>query len=111
MLEALAGLVDALDANDELVRAIRERAQVIRADRAEGRTYATIATAEERPLIVEMLRTMQDRLAKAGSRFRREEARALRAEGLTFDQIAAVFGVTRQRVIALVADAPPPASR
>jgi len=99
-------LLAALEENEALVEAIRQRARIIEEERRAGRPYATVVAVEQRPLIVELLRDMQDRLSRSGSRFRRAEARALRAEGLTFDQIATVFGVTRQRVIALVADAP-----
>jgi DNA-directed RNA polymerase specialized sigma24 family protein len=41
-------------------------------------------------------------LASTGNRFRRAEARALYAEGLTMAQVAAVLGVSRQRVSALL---------
>ena len=41
-------------------------------------------------------------LVDAGSRLRRAEARALHVEGMTMEQIADLFGVTRQRVSALL---------
>ncbi len=104
MLAALDDLVAALQANAKLQRQLLARADAIRGARRRGRDYRTIVTAENRPLIVEMLRDAEKRLIESGSRFRRAEARALRAEGLTLDQIAAIFGVTRQRVIALLRD-------
>ena len=109
VLEALDELVEVIRVNAESDKQIVRRARQIRAARARGRDYRTTVGSEQRPLIVEILREHQDRLGRAGSRFRRAEARALRAEGMTLDEIAAVFGVTRQRVIALlrnVADAP-----
>jgi transposase len=41
-------------------------------------------------------------LQEAGARVRREEARALHAGGLSMEAIARHFGVTRQRVSALL---------
>jgi predicted transcriptional regulator len=45
---------------------------------------------------------MIDAVVDAGSKFRRVHARALYEEGLTMDEIAALFGVTRQRVSAVL---------
>jgi predicted transcriptional regulator len=42
-----------------------------------------------------------------GHRVRRTEARALHREGLTMDEIARLFGVSRQRVSALLRDPDP----
>ena len=42
----------------------------------------------------------------AGANVRRAEAEALYAEGLTMEQIARSFGVTRQRVSALLNNRP-----
>jgi len=44
-------------------------------------------------------------LASTGNRFRRAEARALYAEGLTMAQVATVLGVSRQRVSVLLQEA------
>jgi transcriptional regulator len=41
-------------------------------------------------------------LETAGAEFRAAEALALRAEGLTIEAIADLFGVTRQRISALL---------
>jgi DNA-binding transcriptional regulator LsrR (DeoR family) len=41
-------------------------------------------------------------LDTSGSNVRRAEAQALHAEGMTMEQIAERFGVTRQRVSALL---------
>ncbi len=57
---------------------------------------------EERPLVVELLTHTLSDLSDAGSNFRRIEARALYSEGLTMAQIAELFGVTRQRIAALL---------
>ena len=104
VLEALNHLEDALRKNMENAKLRHGRARSIRRARERGLSYREIVSEVERPLIVEMLRANQERLNSTGKQFRRAEARALREEGLTFDQIAAIFGVTRQRVIALVKD-------
>jgi len=52
---------------------------------------------------VQLLAAIQDKLTAAGADWRREEARALHREGLSMDAIALLFGVTRQRVSALLA--------
>ena len=44
-------------------------------------------------------------LAEFGARVRRAEAVALYGEGMTMEEIAEKFGVTRQRVSALLRDA------
>ena len=105
MLTALDELVAALKTNDAAIRAMLKRAETLRRARRKGLPYREIVTAEERPLIVELLSANQERLATAGARFRRAEAKALRGEGLTLDEIATLFGVTRPRVVALLKEA------
>lgn len=105
VLVALDGVLAALELNARVGRDIARRAKALRNRRAKGLLYREIVPGEERPLIVELLRANQERLALAGAAFRRTEAAALRAEGLTLDQIAAYFGVTRPRVVALLREA------
>ncbi|SDQ48468.1 hypothetical protein [Quadrisphaera sp. DSM 44207] len=101
-LESLDALCRAVRASIADAEEILVRAGHLRAEREAGRSYAQIVPAEGRPLIVELLTSITARLSETGSRWRREEARALHAEGLTMDRIAALFGVTRQRVSALL---------
>ena len=105
MLASLDALVQAVQANAEMQRRITRRARELHAARRRGTPWRQIVAAEDRPLIVEMLRHNQEQLSAAGSRFRREEALALRQEGLTLDQIAQLFGVTRPRIVALLRSA------
>ncbi|MBV8980305.1 MAG: hypothetical protein JO086_05335 [Acidimicrobiia bacterium] len=102
VLEALEGLVRALRENAARIDATIARAEQIREQRLQGLTYREIESGEQRPLIVEMTRDNLAALVEAGSRLRRAEARALHADGMTMDQIAELFGVTRQRVSALL---------
>lgn len=105
VLAALDDLVDALKANSERNRIALERAEAIRAARRKGKTYSEIVSAESRPLIVDVLNENLDRLLTSGARFRRAEAKALHDEGVTMERIAGIFGVTRQRVSALLKSA------
>ncbi|MDP9433846.1 MAG: hypothetical protein M3P93_01045 [Actinomycetota bacterium] len=102
-LDAAAGeLVDAIDDAVARLLTARERTEVVRAGLAEGVPLPDLVRAEMRPLVVEVLTDVQEGLQTAGSRFRRAEARALHREGLSMEAIAALFGVTRQRVSALL---------
>ena len=102
VLAALDELCAAIDQNLLDAERIRERAAVIRAERAKGLSYAEIVPAGEHPLIPELVSSKLDRLFQAGSRLRRAEAKALHDEGLSMDAIGELFGVTRQRVSALL---------
>ena len=104
VLDALDDLVGALEENNRRNCLALERARQLRENRAKGLMYREIVLAEDRPLIVELIGQNLDALQRKGSRLRRAEARALHDEGLTTEQIAALFGVTRQRVSALLRD-------
>lgn len=82
----------------------RQRAEELLEERRAGRAWLDVVAAESRPLIVESLSTVMGSLATAGARWRREQALALQAEGVSINRIAALFGVTRQRISALVRD-------
>ena len=102
VLDALDDLARVLEENNERNARAIERVRLIRELRAHGLTYREIVTAEERPLVVEMASANHRALSEAGARLRRCEAAALHQEGLTMDRIAEMFGVTRQRVSALI---------
>jgi hypothetical protein len=102
VLAALDELEIVLIETVERNRTALRRAAAIRRLRERGLRYTDIVPLEERPLVVELLtRTLGD-LAEAGSNFRRVEARALYSEGRTMAEIAQLFGVTRQRIAALL---------
>ena len=97
-LEALDALAAAIGRARTALDAMDGRAQVLRRERERGRTFADIVANDGHPLLVEMLTRLLEELSDAGSTFRRAEARALRDDGLSQDEIAAHFGVSRQRV-------------
>ena len=59
-------------------------------------------SGEDRPLVVERISTVLASLATAGHAWRREQAAALQRENVSINRIAALFGVTRQRISALL---------
>jgi hypothetical protein len=94
-LRSLVGVID--DAIRQL-DGVRRRADEIEQRRLSGDLYRVIVEAEERPLIVESLSGVLDRLTTAAGRFRRAEAAALVSEGWTHERVGQFFGVTRQRI-------------
>lgn len=79
--------------------------------RAAGHTWSAIVSGEDRPLIVETITRALDDLGAVGGRFRREEALALRREQVSINRIGQLFGVSRQRISALVRDRRPAAAQ
>ena len=102
LLQTLDDLGAAADANVERSAQIQVATQHIRDRLAAGESLSQIVADEPRPLIVELVTESIDTLNEAGSAFRRAEAAALRDEGLTIERIASLFGVSRQRVSALL---------
>ena len=101
-MEALDDLDSALDRSLEMTERMKARINEIRRVRGEGRSLREIVPYEETPLIVQLLTESTNLLHSYGNRVRRTEARALHGEGMTMDEIAKLFGVTRQRVSALL---------
>ena len=101
-LEALTALESTLADNQERSKLIRRRIAQLRRLRSQGAPYAEIVSISDGPLIVQLVTQSSAALDVSGASVRRAEAHALYAEGLTMDQIAERFGVTRQRVSALL---------
>jgi hypothetical protein len=87
----------------ELERAC-ERARDLQSQRSDGRSWYEIVADEERPLIVEQITSAMGILASAGGQWRRSQAQALHDEDVSINRIAELYGVTRQRVSALLRD-------
>ena len=104
-LKAVDDLDGALDRSLAMTQRMKERIQEIRDGHASGRPLRELVPEEERPLLVQLLTENANLLHSYGTRVRRTEARALHNEGMTMDEIARQFGVTRQRVSALLRDA------
>jgi hypothetical protein len=100
-LTELLGVLDTCIAELDLAR---DRARRLLDDRHAGRPWLEIVTAESRPLVVEQISTVMAALASAGGYWRREQAHALQSEEVSINRIAALFGVTRQRISAVLRD-------
>ena len=105
-MQALDELDTALDQSVEMARRMQQRIAEIRDAEDEGRPLREIVPEEPQPLIVQLLTESTNVLHTYGNRVRRTEPRALHQEGMTMDEIAKLFGVTRQRVSALLRDPP-----
>lgn len=103
-LEALdeldRALVDNIERYERMQRRIGELQDAIRG----GRPLIDVVPNENTPLLVQLLTESADSLHEYGSRVRRTEARALYDQGMTMEQIARLFGVSRQRVSVLLRD-------
>jgi cytochrome P450 len=99
---ALEDLVTELDACIAELQRARVRSETLLDKRRSGRPWREIVTDEARPLVVESISTVLGSLATAGHAWRREQASALQREQVSINRIAALFGVTRQRISALL---------
>lgn len=101
-LDALTRIDEAMDDNIARSKAIQSRARRLRSEITKGQTVSAVVEAEKPPRVVELLSANMATLETAGAEFRAVEAQALRADGLTIEAIAGLFGVTRQRISALL---------
>jgi hypothetical protein len=99
---ALRNLREAV--NDNLARTteILERLDHFEAHLAAGHSVTSAVVDEPAPRIVEMLSLNMAVLETCGAEFRTAQARSLHQEGMTMDVIGELFGVTRQRISALL---------
>jgi hypothetical protein len=101
-LDALTALEGVLADNARRETLIKKRIARLRRSRARGLPYTESVYSEDGPLIVQLLTENSTALDTCGANVRRTEAQALHDEGMTMEQIAERFGVTRQRVSALL---------
>lgn len=102
LLAALGELEEAAAGNVERSRLHRNRAGLLRARLEAGDDLVALVESEESPRMAELPSANLSVLETAGAEFRAAEAHALRAAGLTIERIAGLFGVTRQRISALL---------
>lgn len=102
----LVSTIDELDAalaeNIERSIEVRRRLMTLRTEAERSGSVLAAIEAEPTPRTVELLTENVETLHSAGARLRAAQALALRAEGLTIEAIADLFGVTRQRISALL---------
>jgi hypothetical protein len=98
----LDGLITAMQRATQHAGAAIASAESMRHQLLSGVTARDIILNSEGPLLPEIVSSMLRELLDAGSRLRRQEAQALHAEGLAMEAIGQLFGVSRQRVSALI---------
>jgi DNA-directed RNA polymerase specialized sigma subunit len=103
--KALRDLEQALDVNAQRMARIKRRIDEIRRQHSDGRSYREIVETTKGDLSVRLITETTGALEEVGARVRRTEALVLYREGMTMEEIAEKFGVTRQRISALLRDA------
>ena len=86
---------------DDLIR-LNEDLAALRNHRVRGRSWHRIISEVDSPNPLSALTTIASNFARASGAFRRALAVGLRKEGMQVTEIAALFGVSRQRVSALI---------
>ena len=101
-IAALDQLERVLVRAQEDIAALLRRVTEVRRRLEAGDPLSQVIEQSQRPLIIETLSALLDRLGDASSALRRSEAQQLFAEGFTRTRIAATFGVSRQRATTLL---------
>jgi predicted XRE-type DNA-binding protein len=109
VLEALSALTVALEVASVDQQAMADEAIRMRSARSWRESWLSALPAAGQPNLVSLSTQALSGLSVATSRVRTSLARALRAEGLTVREIAALFGVSHQRVSELLARTARPA--
>jgi DNA-directed RNA polymerase specialized sigma24 family protein len=94
-----------LDLTHDRLDLIKRRIAEIQRLHSDGLSYPEIVERAEPPLLVRLVTEIKETLDGSGARVRRAEALVLHEQGMTMEQIAERFGVTRQRVSALLREA------
>ena len=102
VLAALERVKAALASAEARAGEIVERGNRLAEQRAAGRSWRAITESEASPHTVDLVRESLDGLQRANSQYRRALTRELYADGVTMEGIAALLGVTRQRVAVLL---------
>jgi AraC-like DNA-binding protein len=112
-LRALRDLERGLDQVEDAVKEMRQRIAFLESSAGAGHDLRDSVPMEHSPLLVQLLTQTTELLQSYGNRVRTTEAQALYSEGLTMDEIAQLFGVSRQRVSTLLRNksGQPPAER
>jgi hypothetical protein len=95
---ALARLASALEEGQARLRRALEERDAIARRRADGHSWIDIVVAEDPPTLTVIVNDALQAMTEANARYRRALAAALHRDGLPMQRIAALFGVTRQRV-------------
>jgi len=102
LVKRLCEIEAALGDNIERSTEIRRRVVAFHTAIDNGADVTALVEDEDKPRTVEMLSENLAILEDVGSSFRQSLAQALRSEGMTIQTIGQLFGVTRQRISALL---------
>ncbi len=102
LLAALDQIDEHAGANIERGLEIQRRVRWMHEQIDKGISIAEVVESEDSPRVVELITINKETLEGAGSELRASLALALREDGLTLAEIADLFGVTRQRISALL---------
>lgn len=102
MDEALGNLAESAEEAADEQRLVAKKARSMRRQRRLGRTWGSILDHSGDPSIFALLATSLRRLSSASKTFRSTVAVTLAGEGAPLRQIAARFGVSHQRVSAIL---------
>ena len=102
LVDALAELRVALTRTRRLLAHIDERAEQLALALRDERLVRDVLGQEPEPRLVQLLSDSFELMQRHGAQVRHTEAQLLYGEGLTMDEIADLFGVSRQRVGALI---------
>lgn len=104
--DALDNMLVALRESNKRNQRVIRQAQTIRRLCVAGQPFGEIFARPERAEIRQLMRDNINQMVHARARLRWAEVRTLHAEGLTMDKIAALFGLTRQRISSLLRENP-----
>ena len=102
MARALDDVADAADVTALDQQRLARRARSMSRQRRFGSSWVQILERERQPGLIALMDRSARRLQEVSGRFRPVLGRALVAEGLSTRQIARMFGVTRQRISAML---------
>lgn len=101
-LAALDGLATRIEENARDDRQLARRIRQLRADRAAGRSWHTLLGRESQPRLLDLSARVLRRATETSVMVRRLLASGLRGEGATVPAIAEKFGVSHQRISAVL---------
>lgn len=111
LITVLHQLDEMAEANIDRSRQIKARIHHLVTRLEAGEDLAQIVETEPPPHIPTLITANIEALQDVGATLRKAEAAALRAHGYTMEQIARLFGVTRQRISVLLRDPISPRAR
>jgi len=106
VVAALTKLSDVATSSADDLMGLNEHLDEIRSRRVRGWSWHRIISDGEVPNPLSLLTTIAANFARASGAFRRALAVGLRKEGMQVTEIASLFGVSRQRVSALIRPRP-----